>query len=566
MIARLTRRRLALGTGALAVSAVAWLLIAPTQLGGQLSYVVVHGGSMEPLLSDGDLAVVRSANSYGAGDAVAYESNELDRVVLHRILRAERDRFVVKGDANDWLDASRPGESDVVGLLWFSLPAIGTVVETLAEPLHAAVIAGALALLCLLGTGARVHRRRRRRFRTESPALVPAPKAQASLSPGRPSSILAAQALHVGLLLSACSLLLFVVLGLVAFTRPASHEASRKLAYTHGGAFTYSGITPAGPVYPDGRVSTGQPVFLRLVDRLDVRFEYGFGSEADFEVAGSADLVAKLTDGSGWTREVTLAPATSFAGPNVRLAGSLDLRGLRALIDRVEKATGVPRPSYTVSIVPEVRLAASLGGARVHDSFSPSLPFRFDAAQMQLEGAASDGGATPGLRPQTSGSTDLPVSAVSTFGLGRLRVEVPAARTIALYGVAIALTSLLALACMRLTGPRRGEPARIRAAYGHILIPLAAAPEGGAPTIEIASIGGLAQLARSAGRPLLAYDDGYGRHTYYVDDGTALYRYETASVEPSGGPATADTPTETMSEQEIPRDRLALVRRATERL
>ena len=48
----------------LAAAAAAWFLLAPAQLGGSASYVVVEGASMAPGLERGDLVIVRKAAAY----------------------------------------------------------------------------------------------------------------------------------------------------------------------------------------------------------------------------------------------------------------------------------------------------------------------------------------------------------------------------------------------------------------------------------------------------------------------------------------------------------------------
>ena len=68
-----------------------WFWLAPQQLGGPVVYTVTTGNSMEPLLHEGDLAIVRERPAYGIGDAVAYRSERLGRTVLHRIVDVEDD-------------------------------------------------------------------------------------------------------------------------------------------------------------------------------------------------------------------------------------------------------------------------------------------------------------------------------------------------------------------------------------------------------------------------------------------------------------------------------------------
>jgi signal peptidase len=140
-------------TAATTVAALAagWLFLAPAELGGRTEYVIVEGSSMEPLLSSGDLAVVRSDGPTAVGDVVLYRDPELQVDVLHRVTGLEGDRLILKGDSNDFFDDVRPTPADINGSLWFSLPNAGGVVTWMREPVHAALIVFALALLLLAG-------------------------------------------------------------------------------------------------------------------------------------------------------------------------------------------------------------------------------------------------------------------------------------------------------------------------------------------------------------------------------------------------------------------------------
>ena len=69
-----------------ALAVAAWLVLAPTQIGGETSYVTTSGISMAPRFHSGDLAVVRPTEHYKVGQIVAYRSTLLQTVVLHRII------------------------------------------------------------------------------------------------------------------------------------------------------------------------------------------------------------------------------------------------------------------------------------------------------------------------------------------------------------------------------------------------------------------------------------------------------------------------------------------------
>ena len=115
--------------------------------GGSVGWVITTGGSMEPLLSEGDLVLIRQRDSYEVGAVVAYQSTDLRSTVLHRIVGIEDDQYVLQGDANDWTDSVRPGPGDVTGEMIANAPAAGRLVSATRDPRTAAVLAGGVAFV-----------------------------------------------------------------------------------------------------------------------------------------------------------------------------------------------------------------------------------------------------------------------------------------------------------------------------------------------------------------------------------------------------------------------------------
>jgi signal peptidase len=136
----------------LAIVAGWFLLLRPASLGGPASYVIVAGRSMEPGLRLHDLAIVRKQGAYHAGDVIAFRVPEGE--VIHRIVGGDaQSGFVTKGDNNEEPDLWRPRPADIKGALWFRIPAGGRVLEFVARPVNAAILAGSLGALWLLMGG-----------------------------------------------------------------------------------------------------------------------------------------------------------------------------------------------------------------------------------------------------------------------------------------------------------------------------------------------------------------------------------------------------------------------------
>ena len=151
-------RRAAGAALTIVVAAAAWWFLAPPQLGGATSFTTVDGTSMLPTLSRSDLVALRPAASYRVGDIVGYRSPLLRRVVLHRIVAVSNGRYTFKGDNNSFRDPERPVRSQLVGRLWFRVPAAGRAVAALHIPWVVAVVAAIFVLA--LGTGERRPRER----------------------------------------------------------------------------------------------------------------------------------------------------------------------------------------------------------------------------------------------------------------------------------------------------------------------------------------------------------------------------------------------------------------------
>lgn len=503
----------------------AWLLFAPRQLGGGLTYVVVsEGTSMEPGIRAGDLALVRSAERYEVGDVVAYRSSELDAVVLHRIVATEGDRYVLQGDNNDFVDPERPASSDVIGELRFRLPVVGGFLGWLGTPGVAAVAAGGAVLLAITGMGSPRSRRPARRPGPAPGFSRPAGDERAQRDehaqreepePRRPAVLAAGSAA-----------LVFAVLGVIAFTRPAETTVSHPLGLRHGAVFSYGAPAPEGPVYEDGRVATGDPVFIRLVDAIEVGLDYRLDADGALLSDGTYRLVARLGDANGWRRDVELVPPTAFSGPAFSARGTLDLAGVRSLLTRVESLTGVVRDGYDLSLVAEVRVAGSLEGAPIETSFTPAVALRLDSLHLHVappSGLASDDDPDP-FRAVEDGSATALRSRPTRLALGPLGMQVSTARGLAAVGLLIALAALARVGVPYRRAVRGEEGGAIAARYAHLLVP-ARSSDMRLPSIRLESFAGVLRVAGD--RPILHGRDG-ATHVFLVEDGGVWYRYETA--------------------------------------
>lgn len=148
-----------------AVVVVLWLVFAPTVLGGSVTYVVTDGVSMLPHFHADDLVLLRQEPTYHVGEVAGYQNGQLHEIVMHRIIAMDGDRFVFKGDNNDFTDTYHPLKSQIVGAEWMHLSGWGRWLNEIRIPFVTAALLAALWLLSFRKSPASRRRRRRRHAR-----------------------------------------------------------------------------------------------------------------------------------------------------------------------------------------------------------------------------------------------------------------------------------------------------------------------------------------------------------------------------------------------------------------
>jgi signal peptidase I len=522
---RRSSTRLAAGLVTLAVATAAWLFLAPPQLGGRTAYVTIEGNSMEPVLHEGDLGIVRKRGSYEVGDAVLFESEALGGAhVLHRIVAVEGGRFVTQGDNRDTPDPDRFTEDAVVGELWLTVPDVGSVVSWLGRPLPLAALGFVIAFFALAG-GREVSRRR-------APSAAPV---VAQPGEGATSHVQLRQALGSILVAGVAAVALFGALGALAWTRAESERVTVAGGYVHSGAFAYGAEVPRSAVYPDGKVGTGQAVFTELVDRVTFAFDYSFDSRHRSSVRGAMALDAVLSDGKGWTRSLVLAPPEPFAGARGRVEGVLDMRRLAATVTRVRELTLAGEPTFTVTVVPRVELAGYAGSTVIDTTFAPGLPFTYDGLSLRLD--ESDG--APSLEPSEEGTTDEVVA--TRMGVGPFTLTTAEARTLGAVGLVTALLLVAACALLVARGSVSGPAEILHTRYASRIVPARVVIPDGRWISDVGDPESLGQIAEHYDRVILHSIEAAG-DVYLVDDGVAVYRYRpqapraaSSAVSPAAG-------------------------------
>jgi signal peptidase I len=476
---------------AVTVIAVLAILFAPRQFGGRVTYLITAGSSMQPVLHQGDLVLVRSASHYGRGDAVAYRSDQLKTTVLHRIVGGNDGGFVMQGDNNDFLDPEKPADADILGRRWLRVSGGGKAVRLVLTPPGLGALAALAAIAMLVGGRAVAGPRPSRAVRSSAPA-----------SDGR---WIAGFGVAAGTVFCA-----------VAFAAPVHTESGQSLTYRHDGTFTYGADVAPSPVYPDGHVDPGEPVFLNVVGAVDVVYTYRFAGPAGTPaaVSGHGALVASLVTTDGIKREIELAPDAPVTGGALTLAGHLDAGGMVAMLQQVRAVTGTAGTDAVITVKPVLRIEGEVAGRAIADDVHPELAFTLDGRRLSLASASSTEAAR---HPVESHKVSVPATSATMSSVSVLGRQVPvgAARPVSAAGLAVSLAGF-AFASVRRRGRVKVEGDEIAR-----VVAVQRVDPGNRPVVDVPTMATLAVLAERADVVLRAGDP----PAYYVSDGDLFYRY-----------------------------------------
>jgi signal peptidase I len=196
------------------------------------------------------------------------------------------------------------------------------------------------------------------------------------------------------------SLMVLVGIALGAsFLAGSPQPAPTPPTFTQTGALTYHAHTPATATYPTGRVVTGDPVFLKLVDRLGISYFYSTDAPASW-VRGTVRLGAVVSGQNGWQISLPLAGATPVKAGKLDLAATLDLGRIEAIANQVSESTGTFTGTLTVTVVAVSKI--SFNGAK-SVATTVKMPLSLSTVELTMSSGSTtqtaQGPAVTGTRP-----------------------------------------------------------------------------------------------------------------------------------------------------------------------
>ena len=502
----------------LVVLVAAYLFLAPAACGGPITYARVAGSSMTPRLQSGDLVFARAADTYEAGDVVAYHNPELG-LVMHRVIVDNGDRVIVKGDANSWVDSYQPRKSDIVGRLWLRIPHGAVLLGWLQPPW--ATLAFTLLGLAVFAYPLLRHRSprtQRPRWDTSRARVLWRTRLAPALTVYAPAGSVLALATIVVVGVS-------LLLATLAFARPPQRVTSEERPYTQQAHFRYDAEAPPG-LYDDPTIHEGDPVFLRLTRAVRMGVDVAFEGERLERPEGTVRLIATLQQVNGWERTMVLAPERHFTGTQVAVDGTLDLSAFRRMVEEAEAASGVHFESYQLVVRADIR--AQVGDHIALRPFEPHVVFRISSTQLQLERAPS--GERSPLTHASSGVLRTDRVEPNLLALGPWSPGVATVRFWSPLALLASLVLLAALARATATALRGTEAERIEVQYGSLILRARLLdPPPHVTLVRMQSFEDLARMARVSGLPILRRSD--NAPDYLLLTPEAAYHYEAAEHE-----------------------------------
>ena len=501
--------------GAVVLVAFGWMFLAPTKLGGSVDYVITGGNSMEPLLHDGDLAIIRHSDDYEVGDVAAYQSPQMERVVLHRVEAIEDGRFVLKGDNNAWLDPELLGSNDMVGKLIWHIPAVGGWMGKLASPVPAAMIA--------LGVTALAGALTRRRRTDDSPEVEVVPRA------GFISSEMLASSARPALTAATVAFVAFAALGVTAFGRAGTVESTTDVSYEHRGRFGYSAPTEKSLASSGTEMGDGTPIFFKLSDVLNITFDYSFVSMGSSRVTGRARVLAQLQSDTGWSRTIAASPWAPIENGRARAHQRVDLAWLQRAVRQVREETGVTVGTYRLALTSEVRSSGEVAGGGFQDKFSSELAFQVDDTQLVPLGASIDR-PLDALNTSEAATVSKPIVEPAMIDLLRFELPVTTGRGIAVAGGLLALLALAFFGLIYRRALNGSETSQIAALYGSNIVEIKPGQIEGA--LDVPSFDALVRLAGSQETLILHCNEDDHDCYFVLDQQPFRYRVKEPAARP----------------------------------
>lgn len=143
------------------------LVVSLLPISGNIKFLIVQSGSMEPEIKMGDVVMVKPSNDYEIGDVISFgESSNMRLIVTHRIHDIDTSQnqtlYITKGDANNASDGEKIPEKQIVGKVLINIPRVGFIVDFIKKPLGFSLVMIVPAILVISGEVKKIYNETRK--------------------------------------------------------------------------------------------------------------------------------------------------------------------------------------------------------------------------------------------------------------------------------------------------------------------------------------------------------------------------------------------------------------------
>ena len=119
------------------IAAIAVLLIVSVlPITGNIKFMIVLSGSMEPTIKTGSIVMTKPASEYKVGDIITFGPYSRTKTpTTHRIVEISGNTYITKGDRNNAPDAKPVTQREIIGKVLFDVPYLGFVIDFVRKPL-----------------------------------------------------------------------------------------------------------------------------------------------------------------------------------------------------------------------------------------------------------------------------------------------------------------------------------------------------------------------------------------------------------------------------------------------
>jgi len=137
------------------ISLIALLLIISIfPITGNIKFMIVQSGSMQPAIKMGSVVMVKPANDYKVGDIITFgEITRIKSPTTHRIddIKVVEGEvyYITKGDANNASDQKEISKKEIIGKVLIDIPYLGFAVDFAKKPMGFVLIIGIPAIVII---------------------------------------------------------------------------------------------------------------------------------------------------------------------------------------------------------------------------------------------------------------------------------------------------------------------------------------------------------------------------------------------------------------------------------